>query len=182
MEDWRSLLRAELAHGGGLERLTEAECLRINEGRSFEGRFDGAADVRPLAWRLPGSKCEIAYVDGDPNLWCRCTTTLPAAVEAVFEGIWEIDSEGMRYDEHVAYRVVARPSVHSVDWMFCVRIVPVLPAFEFHVSVTIACGARRWCKRCGRARSRTLRRRPRFSLKAWRFSARSPLVEASCVH
>jgi hypothetical protein len=134
--DWRALLRAELAHGGGLERLTEAERLRIEEGRSFEGLFDGAADVRPLAWQLPGSKCEIAYVDGDPSPWCRCTTTIPAAVEAVLEGIWELDSEAMRYHPGVEYRVLNRPSVHSVDWMFRARVVPVLPPFEWPLSGT----------------------------------------------
>ena len=48
-EDWRSHLRAELAQGGGLERLTQAERLRIDEGRSFEGLFNNAVDVHPLA-------------------------------------------------------------------------------------------------------------------------------------
>ncbi len=40
--DWRSQLRAELALGGGLERLTEAERVSIEEGRAFEAVFNGA--------------------------------------------------------------------------------------------------------------------------------------------
>jgi hypothetical protein len=125
-------------HGGGPERLTAAERLRIDEGRSFAALFDGAADVRPLAWRLPQAKCELLYTEGNPNPWCRCTATIPAVVDAVMEGIWEINSEAMRYDDNVEYRVLCRPSVRSVEWVFRVRIVPLLPAFEFRLSGTWA--------------------------------------------
>ena len=84
VEAWRSQLRAELAHGGGLERLTEAERLRITEGRSFERIFNGErTNVQLLPWNLRDAKCEVAYIEGDANPWCRCTTTIPAAMEAV---------------------------------------------------------------------------------------------------
>jgi hypothetical protein len=53
---WRSQLRAELALGGGLERLTEPERASIEEGRSFEAIFDGASNVQQLPWRLPGAR------------------------------------------------------------------------------------------------------------------------------
>ncbi len=66
--DWRAQLRAELALGGGLERLTEPERASIEEGRSFEAIFDGASNVQQLPWHLPGATCEIGYVDGDPSL------------------------------------------------------------------------------------------------------------------
>ena len=137
-EDWRSHLRAELAQGGGLERLTQAERLRIDEGRSFEGLFNNAVDVHSLAWELPDSKCEIKYAAGDPNPWCRCTTTIPASVDAVLEGLWEIDGDATRYDKRVKYRALHRASVHSVDWTYCNRVVPLLPPFEWHTSVTWA--------------------------------------------
>ena len=69
--DWRAQVRAELALGGGLERLSDAERASIEEGRSFEAIFNSASNVRPLPWRLPGGQCDIAWGDGDPNPWCR---------------------------------------------------------------------------------------------------------------
>ena len=102
--DWRAQVRAELALGGGLERLSDAERASIEEGRSLEAIFNSASNVRPLPWRLPGGQCDIAYVDGDPNPWCRCTATIPASVAAVLESIWEIEGESMRYHER-RYRV-----------------------------------------------------------------------------
>ncbi len=134
---WRSQLRAELALGGRLERLTEPERASIEEGRSFEAIFDGA-NVQPLPWRLPGATCEIAYADGDPNLWCRCTITLPATAETVLEAIWEINSEPMRYHERVEFDVVDRPTAHRVSWLGRVRIVPTLPKFELSSTGTWA--------------------------------------------
>ncbi len=134
--DWRTQLHAELAQGGGFERLTKAERLRIDEGRSFEQHFGTAGDVQPLAWQWPGAKCEIAYFDNDPNPWCRCMATIPATVVTVFQEIWALDCEAMCYDAHVQYRILDRPSTHSVDWVFRVHIVSVLPAFEAHLSGT----------------------------------------------
>ena len=134
---WRSQLHAELALGGGLDRLSASERASIAKGRSFEEVFNGA-NVQPLPWRLPGGKCDIAYADGDPNPWCRCTVTIPAAVEAVLEGLWEIDNEATRYHELVELRVLDRPSAHSVNWVFRFRAVPVLPAFESHLEGTWA--------------------------------------------
>ena len=135
---WRSQLRAELALEGGLDRLTADERARIHEGLSFETIFEGAANVQPLPWRLPGGNCEIAYVDGDPNPWCRCTITLPGAMEAVLEGIWELDGKAMRYHEDVEYRVLDHPSAHSVNWVFRARIVQFLPMFAWGLSGTWA--------------------------------------------
>ncbi len=37
--DWRTQLHAEHVHGGGPERLTEAERIHIDEGRSFAALF-----------------------------------------------------------------------------------------------------------------------------------------------
>ena len=54
---WRSQLHAELALGGGLERLTEPERASIEEARSFEAIFDSASNVQQLPWRLPGATC-----------------------------------------------------------------------------------------------------------------------------
>jgi hypothetical protein len=135
---WRSQLHAELALGADLNRLTTVERASIEEGRSFEDTFSGATNVQLLPWRLPGAKCEIAYVNGDLSPWCRCTTTIPAAVEAVLEALWEIDSEATRYHENVELKVLERPSVHSVNWVFRVRVVPMLPAFEVRLSGTWA--------------------------------------------
>ena len=127
---WRTQLRAELTHGGGAERLSEAERLCIGEGRSFEGIFNGGADVQPLAWRLPGAKCEIAYADDDPNPWCMCMTTIPASAEAVLEAIWQMEDEPMKYSERVSFRVLDRPSPHSVRILFRVYAVPLMPPLE----------------------------------------------------
>jgi hypothetical protein len=91
-----------------------------------------------MAWRHPGAKCELAYIEGDPNPWCRCTTTIPAAADTVFQEIWSLDCEAMRYHAHVEYRILDRPSTHSVDWSIRVHIVPVLPAFEWRLSGTWA--------------------------------------------
>ncbi len=134
--DWRSQLHAELALGVGEDRLTEPERAAIAKGRSFEALFNGSTNVRPLPWRLPGAKCDIAYVDGDPSPWCRCMLTMPASMEAVLEGIWEIDGAFMHYHERVAYKVLDRPSVHGVLWSFKVRVVPMLPPFEWTLSGT----------------------------------------------
>jgi hypothetical protein len=135
---WRSQLHAELALGGGLDRLTVAERASIDEGRSFEAIFNGIADVRPLPWRLPGATCDIAYKDGDPNPWCRCAATIPAAVGAVLEGVWEISSEAMRYNERVKFQVLDRPSAHSVNFLLTIHVVPMMPPFEWRLSGTWA--------------------------------------------
>jgi hypothetical protein len=136
--DWRSQLCAELGLGGGEDRLTDAERAAIGNGRSFEEIFNSATNVRPLPWRLPAAKCDIAYVDGDPNPWCRCTATMPASMEAVLEGILDFEGPSMRYNERVAFKVVARPSVHSTILSFKVRIVPMMPPFEWSLSATWA--------------------------------------------
>jgi hypothetical protein len=99
---WRSQLRAELALGGGLERLTEPELASIQEARSFEAIFDGASNVQQLPWRLPGATCEIAFADGDPNPWYRCTITLPTPAETVLEAIWKIEGNPMELHERVS--------------------------------------------------------------------------------
>ncbi len=125
--DWRAQLQAELALGGGLERLTEPERVSIEEGRSFEASFNGANNVQPLPWRLPSGKCEIGYADSDRNPWCRCTATIPASMEAVLESIWEIDGEAMRYSERAVFQVLGRPSAHRVNLLFKARIVPMMP-------------------------------------------------------
>jgi len=142
-------LRSELSRQGGLGQLTEAERQRIAEGLSFKAAFEGAADVQPLPWRLPDSTCEIAYAPGDPNPWCRCTTVVPAAPEDVFEFLWQIDSEHLRYHEHVRASVLERPSLQSVKWIFRVRVVPGVKPFEFHLSGTWAClqsaGKKEYC-------------------------------------
>ncbi len=134
--DWRAQLRAELALGGGLERLTESERVNIEEGRSFEAVFNGTNNVQPLPWRLPSGKCEIGYADGDRNPWCRCTATIPASVEAVLESIWEIDGESMRYSEQAAFQVLGRPSAHRVNLSFSARVVPMMPILTWPVSAT----------------------------------------------
>jgi hypothetical protein len=135
---WRSQLHAELALGGAEDRLTDAERVSIAKGRSFEAIFKNTAKVKPLPWRLPGAQCDIAYADGDPNPWCRCIVTIPAAVEAVLEGLWEIDNDATRYHELVELRVLERPSAHRVNWVFRFRAVPVLPAFESRLEGTWA--------------------------------------------
>jgi hypothetical protein len=136
--DWRSQLHAELALGGGEDHLTEAERANIAKGRSFEAIFNCATDVRPLPWRLPGGKCEIAYVEGDPNPWCCCTATIPASMDAVLEGIMEIDGPSMRYHERAVFQVLGRPSVHRVNLSFKARIVPMMPTFTWFLSATWA--------------------------------------------
>jgi hypothetical protein len=80
----------------------------------------------------------VLHVDGDPNLWCRCTATSPAAVGAVLSEIWALDREATRYYESVELRALDRPSAHGVNWSIRVRIVPALPAFELHLSGTWA--------------------------------------------
>jgi hypothetical protein len=134
--DWRAQLRAELALGGGLERLTEPERVSIELGRSFEAIFNGANNVHPLSWRLPSGKCEIGYADGDPNPWCRCTATIPASMEAVLEGIWEVDGPSMRYHERAAFQVLGRPSAHRVNLSLKARVVPMMPILTWPVSAT----------------------------------------------
>ncbi len=129
IKDWRSQLRAALALGGDIGQLTDAERGCIDKGRSFEAIFAGAKKVQ-LPWRLPSARCDIAYVEGDPNPWCRCTATIPASTEAVLEGIWEIDSQSMRYHERVRFMVSDRPSGHTVKWTFIVRVVPM--KVDFH--------------------------------------------------
>jgi hypothetical protein len=44
----------------------------------------------------------------------------------------------MRYHERVQYKVMDHPTVHSIDFVFGVRIVPMLPAFEWHLLGTWA--------------------------------------------
>jgi hypothetical protein len=134
--DWRAQLRAELALGGGLERLTEPERASIEEGRSFEAIFNGANNVQPLTWRLPNGKCEIGYADGDRIPWCRCTAMIPASMEAVLESILEVDGEPMRYSEKVAFQVLGRPSAHRVNLSLNARIVPMMPALTWPLSAT----------------------------------------------
>ena len=136
--DWRSQLHAELAFGAGVDRLTDAERASIAQRRPFEEFFHGATDVRPLPWRLPRAKCDILYVNGDPSPWCRCTATMPASMEAVLEGILDFEGPAMRYHERVAFKVVARSSVHSTILSFKVRIVPMMPPFEWSLSATWA--------------------------------------------
>jgi hypothetical protein len=128
-----------------LERLTNVERASIEEGRSFEKLFDDATDVQQLAWWLPGSKCEITYLENGRNPWCRCTTTIPAAVEAVLEGLWEIDGAAFRHHrKSVELRVLDRPSAHTVLFTLRARIVPILPAFESRmVGTWAAVGGRR---------------------------------------
>jgi hypothetical protein len=134
--DWRAQLQAELALGGGLERLTEPESDSIEQGLSFEAIFNGANNVQQLPWRLPSGKCEIGYADGDPSPWCRCTATIPASMEAVLEGIWEVDGPSMRHHERAAFQVLGRPSAHRVNVALKFRIVPMLPTFTWPISVT----------------------------------------------
>jgi hypothetical protein len=134
--DWRAQIRAELALGGGLERLTEPERVSIDKGRSFEATFTGANNVQPLPWRLPSGKCDIGYADGDPNPWCRCTATIPASMEAVLGSIWEIDGEAMRYSEQAAFQVLGRPSAHRMNFSLTFRIVPMMPALTWPLSAT----------------------------------------------
>jgi hypothetical protein len=59
-------------------------------------------------------------------------------MQAVLESIWELDSKTMQYTEHGKFRILDRPSVHTVNWVFRVRIVPLLPAFESPLSGTWA--------------------------------------------
>ncbi len=136
--DWRAQLHAEIAQGGGLELLTEAERKNIDAGRSFEAIFSGATNVQPFPWRLPGGKCEIAYAEGDPNPWCQCMATMPASMDAVLEGIWEFDGPSMRYDERAAFQVLGRPSVHRVNFSLKLRVLPIIPAVTWPLSATWA--------------------------------------------
>ncbi len=132
---WRSQLQAELALGGGLDRLTDTERASIEKGRSFEPIFNSAAKAR-LPWRLVGATCEIAYVDSNPNPLCKCIVTIPAAADAVLEGIWQIEGKPMCYHERVEFRVLDRPSAHSVTLVLRVHVVPLAPPFEWRLSAT----------------------------------------------
>jgi hypothetical protein len=131
-----SQLHAELALGGGLERLTEPEHASIDEGRAFEALFNGANNVQQLPWRLPGATCEIAHVDGDPDPWCRCAITLPAAAEAVLEALWKVEGKRMDYHERVKFRVLDRPNAHGVNLALCIGVVPMMPPFEWRLTAT----------------------------------------------
>ena len=137
-QQWRQAFRSELATIGGLERLGAIERQRIEEGLTFKAIFGGTADVQQLRWRLPGSTCEIVYVPGDSNPWCKCTTVVPADPVAVLEGIWEINSPQLRYHDRVRFSVLGRPGVHSAEFSLTVRVTRTMKPFRWQLSGTWA--------------------------------------------
>jgi hypothetical protein len=52
----------------------------------------------------------------------------------VLEGVWEIDSEQMRFHDSVSYQVLSRPSIHSAEFVLRFRMSHLMRPFEVHLS------------------------------------------------